>query len=197
MLELCSITFTYLSHIISEIRRYFLPCYACLLSFGIPVTMKVPILATFITLGTLRASGAPVPACSSSDELLSQEWDAIIVGAGTAGIIVADRLSEAGKKTLLLELGGPSYGITGGTEKPDWLNGTGLSRVDVPGLCEYHTVHAREFPANHPGRQEHFLWRYQPDLQTRCRKGLPRMHDRWEQCDQRWLVLPTPSFGLG
>lgn len=66
-----------------------------------------------------------------------QEWDAIIVGAGTAGIIVADRLSEAGKKTLLLELGGVSYGITGGTEKPAWLDGTDLSRVDVPGLCEY------------------------------------------------------------
>ncbi|KAI1773249.1 GMC oxidoreductase [Hypoxylon cercidicola] len=64
----------------------------------------------------------------------AQEWDAIVVGAGTAGIIVADRLSEAGKKTLLLELGGPSYGITGGTEKPAWLNGTELSRVDVPGL---------------------------------------------------------------
>ncbi|GAP88172.2 putative cellobiose dehydrogenase [Rosellinia necatrix] len=64
----------------------------------------------------------------------SQEWDAIVVGAGTAGIIVADRLSEAGKKTLLLEIGGPSYGITGGTEKPEWLRNTSLSRVDVPGL---------------------------------------------------------------
>lgn len=64
------------------------------------------------------------------------EWDAIIVGGGTAGIVVADRLSEAGKKTLLLELGGPSYGITGGRERPGWLNGTELSRVDVPGLCE-------------------------------------------------------------
>ncbi|KAH8203266.1 hypothetical protein TruAng_002564 [Truncatella angustata] len=64
----------------------------------------------------------------------TQEWDAIVVGAGTAGIIVADRLSEAGKKTLLLEIGGPSYGITGGRERPAWLNGTDLSRVDVPGL---------------------------------------------------------------
>nr|UMZ45322.1 hypothetical protein [Paramyrothecium sp.] len=64
----------------------------------------------------------------------SREWDIIVVGAGTAGIIVADRLSEAGLSTLLLELGGPSYGITGGTEKPGWLEGTNLSRVDVPGL---------------------------------------------------------------
>jgi cellobiose dehydrogenase (acceptor) len=43
-------------------------------------------------------------------------------------------MSEAGKKTLLLEQGGPSYYITGGRERPAWLNGTELSRVDVPGL---------------------------------------------------------------
>ncbi|KAI0864991.1 cellobiose dehydrogenase [Xylaria cubensis] len=63
-----------------------------------------------------------------------EKWDAIVIGAGTAGIIVADRLSEAGKKTLLLEIGNSSYGITGATEKPAWLTGTSLSRVDVPGL---------------------------------------------------------------
>jgi cellobiose dehydrogenase (acceptor) len=43
-------------------------------------------------------------------------------------------MSEAGKKTLLLEQGGPSYYTTGGRTRPGWLNGTGLSRVDVPGL---------------------------------------------------------------
>jgi len=43
-------------------------------------------------------------------------------------------MSEAGKKTLLLEQGGPSYHITGGRTRPDWLNETDLSRVDVPGL---------------------------------------------------------------
>ncbi|KAF2420541.1 FAD/NAD(P)-binding domain-containing protein [Tothia fuscella] len=62
-------------------------------------------------------------------------WDIIVVGAGPAGIIVADRMSEAGKKTLLIEGGGPSYGITGGTDAPDWLKGEqNVSRVDVPGL---------------------------------------------------------------
>lgn len=69
----------------------------------------------------------------------STQWDVIVVGSGPAGIIVASRLSESGtKKVLLLEGGGPSYGITGGTERPQWLAGTNLSRVDVPGL--YNTI---------------------------------------------------------
>jgi cellobiose dehydrogenase (acceptor) len=77
----------------------------------------------------------PLSQCQGETDWTTQNWDAIVIGAGTAGIIVADRLSEAGKKTLLLEIGGPSYGITGGVEKPGWLSGTQLSRVDVPGLC--------------------------------------------------------------
>ncbi|ATY58895.1 cellobiose dehydrogenase [Cordyceps militaris] len=77
-------------------------------------------------------------ACPIPRDWTLQQWDAIVVGAGPAGIIVADRLSEAGLTTLLLEQGGASYGITGGTERPSWLNGTDLSRVDVPGL--YSTI---------------------------------------------------------
>ncbi|KAH7407081.1 hypothetical protein DE146DRAFT_786844 [Phaeosphaeria sp. MPI-PUGE-AT-0046c] len=67
-------------------------------------------------------------------ECASDAWDVIVVGSGPAGIVVADRMSEAGKKVLLLEQGGPSYHIVGGTAGPAWLDGTDLSRVDVPGL---------------------------------------------------------------
>ncbi|KAH8731667.1 hypothetical protein GQ44DRAFT_642958 [Phaeosphaeriaceae sp. PMI808] len=73
--------------------------------------------------------GSTVAAACSGDL-----YDVIVVGSGPAGIVVADRMSEAGKKTLLLEQGGPSYHITGGTARPAWLSGTELSRVDVPGL---------------------------------------------------------------
>lgn len=88
--------------------------------------------ALSLVLGAFLAG--PLPA-STTEDWWSMSWDAIIVGAGTAGIIVADRLSEAGLRTLLLEQGGKSYGITGGRERPRWLNGTDMSRVDVPGLC--------------------------------------------------------------
>lgn len=40
---------------------------------------------------------------------------------------MADRLSEAGKKVLLLERGGPSTGETGGTDIPPWAKGTSVS----------------------------------------------------------------------
>ncbi|MCJ1410598.1 hypothetical protein MMC19_004684 [Ptychographa xylographoides] len=67
--------------------------------------------------------------------LTSTLWDVIVVGSGPAGIIIASRLSQnATKNVLLLEGGGPSFFVTGGTERPQWLAGTNLSRVDVPGL---------------------------------------------------------------
>ncbi|CAO2652339.1 Nn.00g006220.m01.CDS01 [Neocucurbitaria sp. VM-36] len=81
------------------------------------------LLSVTALIGTTAAA-----ACYGGD------WDVIVVGSGPAGLVVSDRMSEAGKKTLLLEQGGPSYYITGGRVRPDWLNGTELSRVDVPGL---------------------------------------------------------------
>ncbi len=42
-------------------------------------------------------------------------------------------LAKLGRRRFCLEVGGPSYGITGGKEKPEWLSGQSLSRVDVPG----------------------------------------------------------------
>ena len=58
-----------------------------------------------------------------SIEQLQDEYDYIVVGAGPGGIIAADRLSETGKKVLLLERGGPSTAQTGGTYVAPWMQG--------------------------------------------------------------------------
>ncbi|KAG8737141.1 hypothetical protein FRC10_008545 [Ceratobasidium sp. 414] len=74
-----------------------------------------------------------------SGAVLSQQstaYDYIIVGAGPTGIIVADRLSEAGKSVLLIERGGPSTAETGGTDTPPWPSKTNLTRFDIPGVFE-------------------------------------------------------------
>lgn len=76
-------------------------------------------------------TGVPVP---------NKQYDYIIVGGGAGGIPIADKLSEAGKKVLLIEKGPASTGRWAGSAKPawnspPWLEGTGLSRFDVPGLC--------------------------------------------------------------
>ncbi|KAF2477538.1 cellobiose dehydrogenase, partial [Lindgomyces ingoldianus] len=63
-------------------------------------------------------------------------WDYIIVGSGAGGIPLADRLSESGKSVLLLERGWASSGRWGGP-RPAWLNGSNLTRFDVPGLYNY------------------------------------------------------------
>lgn len=41
--------------------------------------------------------------------------------------MAADRLSETGKKVLLLERGGPSTAETGGTYGPTWAQGYNVS----------------------------------------------------------------------
>ncbi|QRV99262.1 GMC oxidoreductase [Ceratobasidium sp. AG-Ba] len=63
-------------------------------------------------------------------------YDYIVVGSGPAGIIVADRLSEAGKSVLLIERGGPSTLQTGGTDSPPWSTKTNLTRFDIPGMFD-------------------------------------------------------------
>ncbi|OAA59901.1 cellobiose dehydrogenase [Niveomyces insectorum RCEF 264] len=65
----------------------------------------------------------------------NRTFDYIIIGSGAGGIPMADRLSEAGHSVLLIEKGPVSSGRWGGTMKPNWLNGTNLTRFDVPGLC--------------------------------------------------------------
>ncbi|KAJ8508326.1 hypothetical protein ONZ45_g9386 [Pleurotus djamor] len=75
-------------------------------------------------------STTPTPTVSATP------YDYIVVGAGPGGLVTADRLSETGKKVLLIERGGPSTWETGGRYQPSWLNGQPFTKFDVPGLFE-------------------------------------------------------------
>jgi cellobiose dehydrogenase (acceptor) len=89
-------------------------------------------LATTTPETTCDGSGGPVAECKAAPETT---YDYIVVGGGAGGIPTADKLSEAGHKVLLIEKGPPSTGRWQGTMKPEWLEGTDLTRFDVPGLC--------------------------------------------------------------
>lgn len=63
-------------------------------------------------------------------------YDYIIAGAGPAGIIVAERLSEPGAEVLLIERGGPSTSSTG-CDELSWNDTT--TQYDVPAISQYLT----------------------------------------------------------
>lgn len=85
--------------------------------------------ATATSTGVATAT----PTCRSVPS--NKTFDYVIVGAGAGGIPVADKLSEAGHSVLLIEKGPVSTAQWGGDLGPDWLDGTNLTRFDVPGLC--------------------------------------------------------------
>ncbi|KAF6794624.1 cellobiose dehydrogenase [Colletotrichum sojae] len=89
-------------------------------------TTSAPPGATTTSGAVPGPTGVPVP---------SGTYDYVVIGAGAGGIPLADKLSEAGKSVLLIEKGPPSSGRWGGTMRPPWLEGTNLTRFDVPGLC--------------------------------------------------------------
>ncbi|KAH7092886.1 hypothetical protein BKA62DRAFT_722227 [Auriculariales sp. MPI-PUGE-AT-0066] len=60
------------------------------------------------------------------------KYDAIVVGGGTSGIIVAARLAEAGEKVLLIERGSASVKSSGGNITVPWSDE--YTVFDVPAL---------------------------------------------------------------
>jgi cellobiose dehydrogenase (acceptor) len=80
-------------------------------------------------------TGIPVPT--------NAVYDYVVIGGGAGGIPMADKLSESGAKVLLIEKGMPSTKQWGGDIVPEWLEPQGLTRFDVPGLCNEIWVNSR------------------------------------------------------
>ncbi|KKY23196.1 putative cellobiose dehydrogenase [Phaeomoniella chlamydospora] len=88
--------------------------------------------STSNSTSTGRTSSANITTTTSNTT-----YDYIIVGAGPAGLIVAERIAETGASVLLVERGEASTYSTGGTDLVSW-NDT-VTQYDVPALAYYLT----------------------------------------------------------
>lgn len=94
-------------------------------NFGIPVASaanpaysqwftKTKTVSTPTTSPT--STSAPTPTFKSIPVPTNVKFDYVVAGGGAGGVPIADKLSEAGKNTLLIEKGPPSSGRWGGSE---------------------------------------------------------------------------------
>ncbi len=74
------------------------------------------------------AKAAPGISLAVSPERLRPAYDYVIVGAGSAGCVLAHQLGRAGRRVLLIEAGGPAN-LAAIAEPPDWPELQG-SQVD-------------------------------------------------------------------
>ncbi|KAL0933670.1 Cellobiose dehydrogenase 2 [Colletotrichum truncatum] len=89
--------------------------------------------STLLALSDIAA--AHIAARSNVTTTRNTTYDYIVAGAGTAGIVAAERLANSGRSVLLIERGGTSFYMTGNRKTMPW-NDT-VTMYDVPGMSDY------------------------------------------------------------
>lgn len=92
-------------------------------------------MATATVPGQCETTAPPLPTGTGIPVPTGTSYDYVVIGGGAGGLPMADKLSETGASVLLLEKGPPSTGQWGGEIGPEWIKPQGLTRFDVPGLC--------------------------------------------------------------
>ncbi|OLN96852.1 Cellobiose dehydrogenase 2 [Colletotrichum chlorophyti] len=93
-----------------------------------------------ITLGSAllalsETAAAGLSARGNTTTTRNATYDYIVAGAGTAGIVAAERLAQSGRSVLLIERGGTSFYMTGNRKTMPW-NDT-VTMYDVPGMSDF------------------------------------------------------------
>ncbi|GJC78162.1 cellobiose dehydrogenase [Colletotrichum liriopes] len=96
--------------------------------------MKLITLASALLAMGETASARLFPR-SNTTTTRNATYDYIVAGAGTAGIVAAERLATSGRSVLLIERGGPSLYMSGNRKTMPW-NDT-VTIYDVPGMADY------------------------------------------------------------
>ncbi|KAG8845518.1 hypothetical protein FRB96_002486 [Tulasnella sp. 330] len=172
--------------------------YAAYLTAGSTTTSKSTTSASSTSTSATSTSASKTTSTSVGPTVSATPYDYVVVGAGNVGLVVADRLTQAGKNVLLIERGGPSTFNTGGADFAPWLTGTKYTRFDVPGFFE------AEFSSSNPywwcndiatfagclmgggSAINGALYWYPPDLDFSASSGWP---SGWQTPDSAYAAL--------
>ncbi|KPM34366.1 hypothetical protein AK830_g12197 [Neonectria ditissima] len=97
--------------------------------------MKLTTIAVSALLG-LAATSTASGLTSRKTTIRKTTYDYIVAGAGASGLVVAERLANAGHSVLLVERGGPSFYSTGNRQDlMEW--NSSVTAYDVPAMAFY------------------------------------------------------------